>query len=284
MSAPVFYPATDLTSVMPGGRFRLDGPEGRHAATVRRIGSGETVEVCDGSGRRLTCVVTGTAKDALELSVRSVVVEAAPTPALELVQALAKQDRDLQAVETATELGVDVVVPWQADRSIVRWKADRAAKSAGKWESVLRAAAQQSRRAWIPRLADLTGTRALAARIAAGTKDGSLAAVVLHEDAATPLSAVLAEITGVAGADAEPTGATGEDTDAAGTETGQDAAASTLRRVLLIVGPEGGIGPDELAALTDAGARLAVLGPHVLRSSTAGPAALALASVQLGRW
>ncbi|OMH37055.1 16S rRNA (uracil(1498)-N(3))-methyltransferase [Tersicoccus sp. Bi-70] len=255
MSAPVFYPAADLTAVRAGDRLRLDGPEGRHAATVRRIGSGETIEVCDGNGRRLTCVVIGTARDALELSVRSVVVEPAPAPVIELVQALAKQDRDLQAVETATELGVDVVVPWQADRSIVRWKAERASKAAAKWESVLRAAAQQSRRARIPALAELTGTRTLAARIAAGTRDGSLAAIVLHEDAATPLSAVLAEI-----------------------------AAPGPDRVLLIVGPEGGIGPDELAALTAAGARTAVLGPHVLRSSTAGPAALALASVQLGRW
>ncbi|GGC82916.1 ribosomal RNA small subunit methyltransferase E [Tersicoccus solisilvae] len=256
MSAPVFYPTADLSGVAAGGRFRLDGPEGRHAATVRRIGSGETVEVCDGDGRRLTCVVVGVGRDALELSVRSVTIEPAPAPVLELVQALAKGDRDLQAIETATELGVDVVVPWQADRSIVRWHADRAAKAAGKWESTLRAAAQQSRRARIPRLAGLTGTRALAARIAAGTADGSLAAVVLHEDAAAPLGAVLAE------------------------SVGADGPA----RVLVIVGPEGGIGPDELGALTGAGARTAVLGPHVLRSSTAGPAAIALASVQLGRW
>ncbi|OMH26033.1 16S rRNA (uracil(1498)-N(3))-methyltransferase [Tersicoccus phoenicis] len=260
MSAPVFYPAADLTALVAGDRVRLDGAEGRHAATVRRIGRGEVVELSDGDGRRLACTVTDTAKDVLVLRVESVIVEPAPAPVLELVQALAKQDRDLQAVETATELGVDVVVPWQADRSIVRWKADRAARAAAKWEGVLRAAAQQSRRARIPRLGALIDTRALAARIAAGTNDGTLVAVVLHEEADQPLGAVLA---GPGPAATEGTRAD---------------------RVLLVVGPEGGIGPEELGVLTDAGARTAVLGPHVLRSSTAGPAALALASVQFGRW
>jgi 16S rRNA (uracil1498-N3)-methyltransferase len=170
-----------------------------------------------------------------------------------LVQALAKGDRDELAAEAATELGVDGIIPWQAERSIVRWKGDRAAKSLGKWRSVVGAAAKQSRRAWLPQVEDVHDGGALVARI-----QRSALAVVLHEDAEEPLGAML---------DAFASGETAADGE-----------------VLFLVGPEGGISPGELDRFAAAGARLALLAPHVLRSSTAGPAALAIAGDRLGRW
>lgn len=124
MSAPLFLvgPGTlaDGTTTV-----HLDGPEGRHAADVQRLLPGEPVLLADGAGRVARCTVTGAHRGALDLSVEELRDEPEPAPRLVLVQALAKGDRDLLAVESATELDVDEVVPWQADRSIVRWRGER---------------------------------------------------------------------------------------------------------------------------------------------------------------
>jgi 16S rRNA (uracil1498-N3)-methyltransferase len=175
---------------------------------------------------------------------------------LVLVQALAKGDRDELAIETATELGIDAVIPWQAERSIVRWKGDRAAKAHAKWQSVVTAAAKQARRAWIPEVRDMVDTAALTKAVAAADL-----AVILHEDAKNSLRSVIEEAGQLA-----------------------HARPDAGREVLLIVGPEGGMAPREVTRLSDAGAVTALLGRHVLRSSTAGPAAVVLLSDILGRW
>ncbi len=259
MSNPVFFtsPGT-LDGLAPGSLFVLDGPEARHAVTVKRLGVGESVDIADGAGKRLTGAVAAVA--AAELTVECAVLADEPRPGtrLVLVQALAKGDRDELAAEAATELGIDAVVPWQAERSIVRWKADRAAKAHAKWQSVVTAAAKQARRAWIPEVRPAVDSAALQGAVAAADL-----AIILHEDAVRPLRQVLEAWEG--------TRATG-------------GSAGSYREILLIVGPEGGISPREVTRLCDAGAVTALLGRHVLRSSTAGPAATVLASDILGRW
>ncbi|GAB3285441.1 16S rRNA (uracil(1498)-N(3))-methyltransferase [Sinomonas notoginsengisoli] len=260
MSRPLFYvPAGSLDGAVPGAVVTVEGAEGRHAVTVRRLTVGEGVDLADGAGVRAVGIVSRAEGSLLGVLVENVCREKAPPFRLVLVQALAKGDRDELAVETATELGVDAVVPWQAERSIVRWKAERADKGLAKWRSVVLAAAKQARRATVPPVeAPHDGAR-LVRRI-----EAARLAVVLHEEATEPLSAVLDAITAQSAPAAEPTPATGE--------------------ILFIVGPEGGISPAELERFRSAGARVALLGPHVLRSSTAGPAALALAGDRLGRW
>lgn len=240
--------------MVPGARFVLQGPEARHAVTVKRLAAGEAVDIADGAGKRLTGTVVSASQAELTVECSALVVEEQPDIRLVLVQALAKGDRDELAVETATELGIDAVVPWQSERSIVRWKGERAAKAHAKWQSVVTAAAKQARRAWIPDVRAAVETPGLAAAVAAADL-----AVLLHEDAVRPLRSVL--------------------------ESWQAArpAAGPLE-ILLIVGPEGGISPREVTRLCDAGAVTALLGHHVLRSSTAGPAAVVLASDVLGRW
>ena len=248
MSLPLFVAAAGaLDGAGPGTALVLDGDEGRHAASVRRIRAGEHVDVADGAGRVATCVVTGAERDRLALAVEAVREVAVRLPRLVLVQALAKGGRDELAVETATEYGVDAVVPWQAARCVVRWDADRADRGLRRWEATALAAAKQSRRATVPRVHPPVTTADLAAQARAGA-----CVVVLHEAAGTPLTAV---------------------------PLPPDAS-----QVLLAVGPEGGIDDAELAALTGAGAVAARLGPEVLRASSAGPAALAVLSVRLGRW
>jgi 16S rRNA (uracil1498-N3)-methyltransferase len=238
-----------LDGLAAGAALRLDGEEGRHAGTVRRIRVGERLEVADGGGRVARCVVTAAGRDVLDLVVEDVSDVVERLPRLVLVQALAKGGRDEQAVESATEFGVDAVVPWAAERCVVQWSGERGERSRRRWEATALAAAKQSRRATVPRVAPLVTTAGLAARVSPGE-----ALLVLHEDAAAPLTAV----------DLPPPGAPGT--------------------LLLAVGPEGGVAPGELDRLVAAGARAVRLGPEVLRASSAGAAALAVLSVRLGRW
>ena len=237
MSAPVFL-ADDLS----GDRVVLRGSEGRHAATVRRLRPGEVVDVCDGRGGRATCTVRGVARDEVVLDVRSRTVEPEPEPRLVLVQALAKGERGELAVELATEIGVDEVVPWAAARCVVRWEGPRGERALERWRSTAREAGKQSRRARLPTVAPLHSTPQVAERVRAAS------GLVLSETAPTRLAEV-------------PLPAAGE--------------------VVLVVGPEGGIAPDELAALGGTPVRL---GPEVLRTSTAGAAAAAVVSARTGRW
>ena len=251
MSAPVFLVEPGrLDDVRAGGDFLLDGTEGRHAGVVQRRGAGERVDVVDGAGVRLVGRVRTVGPDGVRVDVEDVVVEPEPSPRLVLVQALAKGDRDEMAIEAATEVGVDAVVPWQAERSIVIWRGERAQKSRARWVGTVRTAAKQSRRARVPAVAEPVDDKGLVALVGATVAAGGTA-VVLHESATTPLRA---------------------------------AALPPAGDVLVVVGPEGGISDRELDALPAAGAVPCLLGPHVLRTSTAGPVALAMLAERLGRW
>ena len=230
--------AVYLCPSLTGDVVVLDGPEGRHAATVRRTRVGEVVDLVDGRGTRCTGAVTATTKDSLTVAVSSRTTEPPPSPRITLVQALAKGDRGELAVELATEVGVDEVVPWSAARCITRWDGERGAKGLERWRATAREAAKQSRRSWFPEVRESLTTAQVAAL------PGSL--LVLHESASVPLSSVAVE---------------GD--------------------VVLVVGPEGGITDDELAQLGGTAVRL---GPSVLRTSTAGAAAIAVLSTRLGRW
>lgn len=247
MTLPRFFVEPGvLTGVDASSALVLDGEEGRHAASVRRIRVGETVEIADGSGTVARCSVTAAGKDRLDLVVSS--TERFEVPALRfgLVQALAKGGRDEQALETATEVGVDLVLPWQAARSVSRWEGPKVAKNEKRWATIAREAAKQSRRPRIPELEPLRNTSALARRLAQADL-----ALVLHEDAQQPLVEVKLPDAG---------------------------------EVLLVVGPEGGIGEPELSTLTEAGAVPVRLGPEVLRTSSAGPIALGFLAARSGRW
>ena len=257
MTAPVFLAeAGSLAGCVAGSAYVLGGAEGRHAAVVQRRSAGERVDVVDGAGVRLVGTVEAAGADGVLVRVTDRIDEPRPGVTLVLVQALAKGDRDELAIEAATEVGVDAVLPWQAERSIVVWRADRAAKSHARWQGTVRAATKQARRAWMPTVELAVDGRELAARVRSVVSGGG-AALVLHEEATVPLAlAALPAPKGRAGA----------------------------VELLVVVGPEGGISDRELAALTGAGALPVRLGPHVLRTSTAGPVALALLCDRLGRW
>ncbi|MDH6574815.1 16S rRNA (uracil(1498)-N(3))-methyltransferase [Kitasatospora sp. MAP5-34] len=248
MTAPVFVvDSSRLAGVVPGSVVRLDGAEGRHAAAVKRLESGEAVTLADGLGLGVDGTVSAVhGKDALDVTVSAVRREPEPTPRIVVVQALPKGDRGELAVETMTEVGVDVVIPWAASRCITQWKGDRGAKALAKWRATAREAGKQSRRLRFPEVREPMTTRQLAPLLAAAAFAG-----VLHEEGAEPLAT---------------------------------AALPDSGDLVLIVGPEGGVSPDELAAFAEAGAKPYRLGPSVLRTSTAGVAAGALLLGRTGRW
>lgn len=237
MTDPLFL--DELTTPLPmvGTQLLLSGDEGRHAAVVRRIRSGEMIMIGDGRGRGVRGLVVEIGPSGLIVEIADH-LEAPEEPRLLVAaQALAKGDRSELAVEMMTEMGISEIIPWQASRSIVRWSEERAARSLTRWRSTVREAAKQSRRLNLPHVSEPVTTRQLAQRVAnAGL------ALLLQGEADESIAEV--------------------DLPAAGT-------------VLIIIGPEGGISADELGELTRAGARPVTISDGVLRTSTAGVVALA---------
>lgn len=241
-----------------GDVLTLEGPEAHHAVNVKRVRAGETIDLVDGTGVRASVEVLDTDKSSLRATVAAVDHEEANPVRITLVQALAKGDRDLQAVESAVELGIDAVRPWQSDRAIVRWNEAKAAKALGKWEATVLAALKQSRRTYLPEVLPMLSSPALAADMAARTASGHpVLVVVLHERGTDSVARVVQSWKA----------------DSLQATVGNESAPA---EVLLVVGPEGGISDQELEKFIQAGARVALLGHHVLRASTAGPAALVL--------
>lgn len=246
MTAPLFVvPAADLAD----GRATVvvGGAEGRHAVSVRRLRVGEPVTLTDGEGTAADGTVTAVeGKDQLHVAVGARRTEPAPTPRLTVVQALPKGDRGELAVETMTEAGVDAIVPWAASRCVTQWKGERGEKALAKWRSTAREAGKQARRPRFPEVGAAMTTREVCALLA-----GAAFAAVLHEEGGLPLAT---------------------------------AALPGSGDLVLVVGPEGGVAPEEIAAFAEAGAAPHRLGPSVLRTSTAGVAAAAVLLARTGRW
>lgn len=231
----------DLHDPSVGADIQVMGDEGRHAVSVRRIRVGETILVADGAGTAVRGEVTEVGRADLRVRVSEVLHTADKPRRYVVAQGLAKGDRQELAVETMTELGVDEIVPWPASRSVVKWDPERAQRGLTRWRSTAREATKQSRRFRVPVVGFPMGTRELAERI------GQTAlTLVLHEDAEDSLGDI--ELPG-----------SGE--------------------IMMIVGPEGGIAPEELDAFVAAGGRPVRLSDGVLRTSTAGVVALAQVQV-----
>ncbi|XCB29905.1 RsmE family RNA methyltransferase [Arcanobacterium hippocoleae] len=192
MTFPVFVnPQLSANDVTAGGTVMLVGAEARHAAVVRRIKPGEIIDVVDGHGLRVTAEVTLAAKNEIQAAVVKVVQEPASNISITLVQALAKGGRDEQAIETATEFGVDNVIPWESQRCIVSWENSvKEAKARAKWEAAVLAAGKQARRAAIPVVSEKLTSRQLAAWISAQVGAGGCV-FVCHEEGTQPLVQLL---------------------------------------------------------------------------------------------
>lgn len=238
-----FYLLENLETIQVGAIVTLDGSEGRHASTVSRVRVGERLAIGNGRGLMLGAEVLSSSKDTVELSVTSVEVTKRESPAIVLVQALAKTDRDERAVEACTELGISAVIPWAADRSVSKWEGPKVDKGIARWSAIVREATKQSIRAFLPEV----GQHLKSAQL--GTALQGMNVLIL-----------------------DPTG------DEALSEVKLDG-----RDIALVVGPEGGISEPELARFKEKGAHIVKMGTNILRTSTAGPAALAILNAKLGR-
>ena len=225
----------------------LGGSEGKHAVNVRRMRVGEGIQLSDGKGLRVRGQVSALGNSSLTVSIDSVEQEPRPAVGLTIIQALAKGDRDELSIQAATELGCWAVVPWQAERSISKWEGAKIAKSVERWQTIVSEAAKQSLRVFEPLVAQPVGSKQLVASV----REYDLVIVL------------------------DPTAPTG---------LGSLQLTPDQKSVAIVVGPEGGISDHELEALEDAGAVRAHLGEPILRTSTAGVAAIAVIQAKLGLW
>lgn len=247
MAGTLFY-ADAIPAV--GQLAVVEGDEGFHAATVRRIRPGERLVLSDGAGALARCEVREAGKRGLSAQVVERWTAPRPTPPVTVVQAIPKSERSELAIELATEAGADDFLPWQAARCVARWDGDRAEKGLRRWRAVARSAARQSRRAWIPDVGGPVSTAALAGLIGERVAAGCIV-LVLHESARRPLA---------------------------------DVPVAQASSIMLVVGPEGGISDDEIGDLTAVGSVAVRLGPTVLRTSTAAAVALGALGVLTSRW
>ncbi len=259
------YYREDLTAAdaRVGAIVEVTGDEAHHAVRVSRLRLGEHIWVGNGSGLLARGEVTEVAKQRFAVRVDEVSEHPEPAPRLTLVQALAKGDRDERAVEQSTEFGVDAIVPWAASRSVSRWSdPEKTARGVAKWQRTAREAAKQSLRPAVPAVRQplgLDGLRALCAQ-------PDTRVLVLHPRGERTLTAWARAHVAAAEVSAE---------------AGQTASVT---EIALVIGPEGGFSDEELDALAAAGAEVLLLGSTVLRTSSAGPAGLAVLNAALGRW
>lgn len=249
MTNPLFYSA-EVSGATVDQLVTLDVAASAHAIRSQRLGTNDAVAVSDGAGTFAAGHIESPDPKQAGIRLQTVTVEKKPEVHINLVQALAKADRDLLAVEMATELGVDSVTPWQALRSIVRLRPDRQSKMLDKWTAKLQSAAQQARRAYIPDL-----KQPIVAKQVADLHDPQQghSVLVLHEE---------------------------------GDHNIADIAESmqAVHTIHLVVGPEGGVSPEELQAVYAAGGTAVKIGSNVMRASTAGPVAIALLNQLMNRW
>lgn len=234
MTAPVFIDE-DLIEAMPGSVITVTGAEAKHAISVMRLQAGESIDIVNGRGLRVSGVVAaGSDSRELRIDVLACENESGGLPHITVVQAIPKGDRAELAVSMLTEVGVDRIIPWESEHCVVQWRGERAEKGAAKWRTAVREAAKQARRSTVPEVLDRLHTPELIPKVESAITAGSVV-WVLDETA-----------NGIPALDPQATS------------------------VWLIVGPEGGLSASERAALAAAGAQSVRCGEPVLRTSTAG--------------
>lgn len=248
MSSLYYDEALAASDLSLGSEGQLVGDEAHHAISVSRVKPGENLRIGNGAGVIALVTVLSVSKKSLLFRVDDVSSAEPAQPKLSLIQSLAKGDRDERAIEACTELGVDLVFPYEAERSVSRWGSEKKEKGVVRWQKIAREASKQSLRYTIPEVQPPLTLSELSALASNET------VLLLEPSAERALSAL------------EPSKLPSRDC------------------IHLLVGPEGGFSELEVTTLVAAGALSVKLGDTVLRTSTAGMAALSLLNSQLGRW
>ncbi len=223
----------------------IEGQDAVHLQKSLRLRVGDEVLVCDGRSTEYDTVIAAFDERGAHLEVTAVrPSKAEPTLKLTLYQGLPKSDKLEWIIQKAVELGVTEIVPVEMTRSIAKL-GDKADKKQKRWQTIADEAASQSGRGILPTVHTPVRFRDILPRLA------DTPAIVCYEGGGEPFSALIAP--------------------------DQTALA-------LIIGPEGGIAPEEIEALLAAGVKAATLGPRILRCETAPIAAIAAAMALSGNW
>jgi 16S rRNA (uracil1498-N3)-methyltransferase len=229
-----------------GEPIEIGREQARYLSRVLRLSAGDPVQVFDGQGSRYGARIVQIDAGTCQLRIEQTLprVEASRL-SLTLAQCLSSADKMDWTIEKAVELGVSSIVPLFSERSLIRLDPDRGQRKLQHWQAVVEAACMQSGQDQLPALcAPVTIAKWLAMGPSPGLR------LALSPFAETTL------VQAIEGARLDST----------------RAAESP---VTLLVGPESGLTPAELERLIDAGFVAVKLGPRVLRTETAGLAALA---------
>jgi 16S rRNA (uracil1498-N3)-methyltransferase len=223
-------------ALSPGAHVELPEPVARHAVRVLRLPPGAPLVLFDGRGGEYPAHIERIERDRVYAELGAWQdIERESSLAVTLVQALQAGDKMDFTIQKAVELGVRDIVPVESRRSVLRLSGERAAKRVAHWQGVVAAACEQCGRNQVPLVAPLEKLENWLARPAGGA-----------------LRLMLAPDAGQTLVDIAPTG-----------------------EVQLLIGAEGGLDPQEMIAAESAGFQAVRLGPRVLRTETAGLAALA---------
>jgi 16S rRNA (uracil1498-N3)-methyltransferase len=238
MFPPRFF---SLSPLVAGTRVELSPSAARHAAKVLRLSPGDVLTLFDGIGGEYACRIDSRKRDTVVAEVLSWRgVERESPVDLTLAQGLQAGEKMDLTVQKAVELGARDIVPLATRRSVVRLDGERARKRVARWRGVATSACEQCGRNRVPEVADLID---LARWLARPPTDAKPLRLMLDPEASLALDAL-----------PRPGAATG---------------------IELLIGAEGGLAPEEATLALSAGFVAVRLGPRVLRTETAGLAALA---------
>lgn len=221
----------------------------KHAAKALRVEIGEKIELCDNAGMEHICEVTVIESDYIECTViESEMNKRESEIDITLFQGMPKADKLEMIIQKTTELGVLKVTPVQMKRCVAKWKDDKSAsKKLERWNKIAFEAAKQSKRGRIPSVENPISIKQLKAEIE------SYDLVILPYE--------------------------NEDAKGIGEVIGH---ASEIKKIGVIIGPEGGFDEEEVKLLSESGAKSVKLGPRILRTETAGVVTVALVQYVLG--
>ena len=223
------------------GTVTITGPDARHIGRVLRLGPGAEIMLADKAGRTGRAVITAVAATTVHAEVRELLAAGHEPPvAVRLAQGLPKGDKLEYIIQKAVELGAAAVVPLACDNCTVRYDDAKRGSRQARWQKIAAEAAKQCGRDIVPAVAPVAS---LADTLAGADEDTAI--IMLYEGAGgQPLGDIL--------------------------------ASCPVSSYLLLIGPEGGFSPAEVGLCRARGARVATLGPRILRTETAALAALAI--------
>lgn len=234
-----------------GGRVVFDPGEAKHIERVLRLVAGDIVAVFDGSGYEYQVRLNAHGDKPLTGEVIGKALKDRETAAsLYLVQGLGKGDKMDTIIQKAVEIGIKGVYPLACERSIVRLEGDKAAKRVERWQEIAVEACKQCRRNVVPEIRPIIEFAGLWPEI-----EGHKTMMLYENEEAFKLGDYLKN---------------------------QEASPNTEREIFLLVGPEGGFSPEEVALARRYGCPTVTLGPRILRTETAGIAAASIILYHLG--